>query len=92
MGGGNEGCGELEGIWGFEVIMGSKESSPFGDLVGNGKDRKMGEVAKKDHIPGCQRHVLFSVRLDQTFRKNEVNNSKVFWIERLRAGGRRKGG
>jgi len=22
MGGGNEGCGELEGIWGFEAIMG----------------------------------------------------------------------
>ena len=46
MGGGNEGCGELEGIWGFEAVMGSKESSPFGDFVGNGKDRKMGEVAK----------------------------------------------
>ena len=51
MGGGNEGCGELEGIWGFEAIMGSKESSSFGDVVGNGKDRKMGEVAKKDYIP-----------------------------------------
>jgi hypothetical protein len=44
MGGGNEGCGELEGIRGFEAIMGSKESGPFGDLVGNGKDRKMGEA------------------------------------------------
>jgi len=29
MGGGNEGCGELEGIWGFEAIMGSKEGSLF---------------------------------------------------------------
>jgi len=64
MGGGNEGRGELEGIWGFETIISSKHRSSLGDLVGNGKDRNRGGVAKKDHIPGCQRQGPFPARVE----------------------------
>jgi hypothetical protein len=38
---GDEGRGALEGIRGFEAIIGSKGPSSFGDLLGIGKDRKM---------------------------------------------------
>ena len=61
MGDGNEGFVELDCVRGFKAIRSSQDSSSLGDLVGDGKDRKMGEVAKKDHMAGCQRQVLFWV-------------------------------
>jgi len=42
----------LDGIRDFKAIMSSKECSPFGDLVCNRKDRKMGEVLKADWESG----------------------------------------